>query len=88
MMPRSYGTSKGTDVKGKVGPFDLWVLAFVNMQERTPILFCGFKHGSSEPKVFMCTNPTKYGEQTALPVICEYVMDLLNQSSCNFVWTS
>jgi hypothetical protein len=50
---------KGADVKGGVELFDLWVLA-------SATLFRLLKHGSGEPKVFMFTNPTKYGQQITL----------------------
>jgi beta-fructofuranosidase len=59
----------GADVKGGVGPFGLWVLASADLRERTAVFFRVFMDGYGKPKVLVCTDPTKYGQQTAHPIM-------------------
>ncbi|XP_072988105.1 beta-fructofuranosidase, insoluble isoenzyme 3-like isoform X1 [Typha latifolia] len=49
---------KGADVKGRVGPFGLWVLASSNMQEKTAVFFRIFKAGEKHV-VLMCQDTTR-----------------------------
>jgi hypothetical protein len=76
----------GADVKGGVGPFGLWVLASADLRERTAVFFRVFMDGYGKPKVLVCTDPTKYGQQTAHPIMSSISQKKNTLHICTHIW--